>query len=54
MGTEGIGEMGAGGDRSRREARVSGELDVCVVRRDGSELELQARRLTDAFQGPAR
>jgi len=28
MGTEGIGGMGAGGDRSRREARVSGELDV--------------------------
>lgn len=54
MGTEGIGGTGSGGDRSRREAMVSGELDVYVVRRDGSELELQALKLTDAFQGPAR
>ena len=40
--------------RGQVPARVSGELDVYVVRRDGSELELQARKLIGAFQGPAR
>lgn len=33
---------------------MSGGLDVDVVWRDGSELELQAHKLIDTFQGPAR